>query len=571
MLSRDELLAYFQNIESSRPKRLDLRTCAPCKEKLLAAQKAMMRPRIAAVIPAFNEGERLATTVRCLLLESSAANLGHIIIVDDASTDGSAENVVRLPDPKGRSEAKIDEFANYTSRSVERYGVRLTVLRNRARSGVGLSRHRGGEFAIACGADVLAFMDAHVAIAPSEIYQLAACAIREHGIVQAACRSAALTTRWTKWGGKLVPNSQRVVGVAYNPDEPTGALLGVNACIGACYAIPIAIWQKLGGWIRHTGIWGFNEQALAIKAFFCGVPLYAYRDIAAFHYFKRRDEECPASVDDIWKSRYAVLFTCFPQDVFDRVWRPELARHYTSPVMEAFLKNPAVLAEREDFLKRRVRTDAEFFDEVLPEFKSAFVSVTPLPERAPELRAIDRWVRAPARIAQIPSEAYRAFALLDAIKPRLFLEIGSEVGGSAWLYAAACAKDATIILVDNCRCGRGPRLQALAAQLRAEGRTVHLVAANSGLDSTLAQTRGLMNGHPVDALHIDADHRYEAVKRDFELYSPLVRAGGLILLHDINTHRDGVGVPKFWAEISPGRRTEEIMHSSVKGIGAIHV
>lgn len=36
----------------------------------------------------------------------------------------------------------------------------------------------------------------------------------------------------------------------------------------------------------------------------------------------------------------------------------------------------------------------------------------------------------------------------------------------------------------------------------------------------------------IDFLHIDADHSYEGVKRDFELYSQIMSPGGIISLHD---------------------------------------
>ena len=36
----------------------------------------------------------------------------------------------------------------------------------------------------------------------------------------------------------------------------------------------------------------------------------------------------------------------------------------------------------------------------------------------------------------------------------------------------------------------------------------------------------------IDYLHIDADHSYEGVKKDFELYSKLVKPTGLISIHD---------------------------------------
>lgn len=52
--------------------------------------------------------------------------------------------------------------------------------------------------------------------------------------------------------------------------------------------------------------------------------------------------------------------------------------------------------------------------------------------------------------------------------------------------------------------------------------------------------------HPVnyldiDVLLIDADHAYDGIKRDFELWSPFVRPEGLILFHDICSCRETVG------------------------------
>ena len=39
---------------------------------------------------------------------------------------------------------------------------------------------------------------------------------------------------------------------------------------------------------------------------------------------------------------------------------------------------------------------------------------------------------------------------------------------------------------------------------------------------------------PIDLLFIDGDHEYEAVKRDFEDWSPHLREGGIIIFHDTN-------------------------------------
>jgi predicted O-methyltransferase YrrM len=38
---------------------------------------------------------------------------------------------------------------------------------------------------------------------------------------------------------------------------------------------------------------------------------------------------------------------------------------------------------------------------------------------------------------------------------------------------------------------------------------------------------------PYDLIFIDGNHTYEAVKKDFEIYSPLLSLGGIIAFHDI--------------------------------------
>jgi predicted O-methyltransferase YrrM len=64
----------------------------------------------------------------------------------------------------------------------------------------------------------------------------------------------------------------------------------------------------------------------------------------------------------------------------------------------------------------------------------------------------------------------------------------------------------------------------------------------------------MKRGGNVDFLFIDGDHRYEGVKRDFEMYSPLVRRERIIAFHDIvpEPPENVGGVPDFWNEIKHG-------------------
>jgi hypothetical protein len=59
-------------------------------------------------------------------------------------------------------------------------------------------------------------------------------------------------------------------------------------------------------------------------------------------------------------------------------------------------------------------------------------------------------------------------------------------------------------------------------------------------------------GLQIDYLHIDADHHYEGVRQDFDLYSPLVADEGVITLHDTVNHRPPCGVPRLVDELRRG-------------------
>jgi hypothetical protein len=57
------------------------------------------------------------------------------------------------------------------------------------------------------------------------------------------------------------------------------------------------------------------------------------------------------------------------------------------------------------------------------------------------------------------------------------------------------------------------------------------------------------SGIQIDYLHIDADHHYEGVKRDWQLYRTLVPDHGIITLHDTVNYRQPCGVYLLMDEI----------------------
>jgi predicted O-methyltransferase YrrM len=157
---------------------------------------------------------------------------------------------------------------------------------------------------------------------------------------------------------------------------------------------------------------------------------------------------------------------------------------------------------------------------------------------------------------QKPAEVSRLLELVAALRPRHACEIGSYNGGNLFLISQMCASRAKIVSIDidNDRLKRW-----VFPRLAGRGRSLYCINADSHLDSTRVQLERILNGHPLDFLFIDGDHSYAGVRRDFELYSPLVRSGGVIALHDIvPDHRSRPGVdtshwagevPVFWDQI----------------------
>lgn len=160
---------------------------------------------------------------------------------------------------------------------------------------------------------------------------------------------------------------------------------------------------------------------------------------------------------------------------------------------------------------------------------------------------------------------------------RTVVEIGTAKGGTFWLLCQLAADNATMISVDLVGGVHGPRDQRWATRKQLEqcGRRrqkIRLVRGDSHARTTLERTITATRGKPVDLLFIDGDHRYASVKKDFEMYSPLVRSGGLVVFHDIAEHEwDEIQVDQVWNEVKDGYVWHEFIHEEGGPWGGIGV
>ena len=86
-------------------------------------------------------------------------------------------------------------------------------------------------------------------------------------------------------------------------------------------------------------------------------------------------------------------------------------------------------------------------------------------------------------------------------------------------------------------------------RLIADGFMVDVVRGRSDDPDVYAGVKTLLNDEPLDLLHIDGAHSYEGASFDWNIYAPLVREGGLAVLHDIGTQTSQMNVKRLWEEI----------------------
>jgi cephalosporin hydroxylase len=178
---------------------------------------------------------------------------------------------------------------------------------------------------------------------------------------------------------------------------------------------------------------------------------------------------------------------------------------------------------------------------------------------------------------QVKSEIVYLCKVIQELNPKKIVEIGSASGGTLFLFAhVACPEKMVSIDLPAGSFGGGyPSWKIPLFKSLAKKKVIQLIRADSHKEETLGKTRTLLKDEKVDFLFIDGDHTYQGVKQDFQMYSPLVKKGGIVSLHDIATHdpASGCEVDRFWSEIKPTYRHIEIIEKLDQkwaGIGVLY-
>lgn len=286
--------------------------------------------KLSVIITTHNEGDEVFLT--CQDVHERAGCPVEIIVIDEGSTDGSCEN---LPDY-------------------------VKVFRNENRTGVAPARNQGA--AEATG-DALMFLDAHMRVGPGVPAKMMLAAIEKEALIvpgvaplYSPSRGATWVCRWVFKGGRL--RSRWHSGCKEDFVE-------TDCFVAPGWVLSRETWDKMGPWASSLSYWGSTEVYKSLQAKFAGVPMLAMREAITWHRFRGR---FPYSVrtSGIFKNAYAAARIIFGQEVFDKVFLPEMMQKHWGDHIEELLASDALLADCEDFDKRRVLDPKEFMEKYFP-------------------------------------------------------------------------------------------------------------------------------------------------------------------------------------------------------------
>ncbi len=373
-----------------------------------------MKPEISLVVVTLEEPEETARTVRSAL-ENTETPL-EVIVVDDHSTKHPFTPGVLPDDP------------------------RVTLLQRKKRMGLGQNKNWGAKEA---RGDTFVMTDAHMRFPPGGLDSLHKQAQELGGVVHGICRGFAddvgtgpssfqgrgaylyydpmngVNNSW-RWRPDLCPqyrpecaarsscwfNNQRKLTKDDGwcpPVTPEGGTYEVPAMLGACYAFPRDVWEKIDGTWNTFATWGFLEQQWALRCQMLGVKIYLDPRIEVMHKFWASDlkicvecrfrrhtkkgqpvdsaEVCPncggemsqahcfvrpfRTPDNPWSTNaIGCLYSSFGDDVWNEYIAPALQRVTPKHFAKWFAKlskNPLVLKRRDWLAERKVVTDEEVF------------------------------------------------------------------------------------------------------------------------------------------------------------------------------------------------------------------
>lgn len=163
-----------------------------------------------------------------------------------------------------------------------------------------------------------------------------------------------------------------------------------------------------------------------------------------------------------------------------------------------------------------------------------------------------------------------AFWLIDVVRPRTVVELGTHAGFS---FLAFCQAVQQLGLGTSCHAvdtwlgdehagfyGQNVFDTLSAVQAREFGEFSQLIRAR--FDEAVSS----FGDGTIDLLHVDGRHRYEDVAEDYSTWVPKLSDRAVVLFHDTNVRERDFGVWRFWEALRTRFPSFEFVHGHGLGI-----
>lgn len=341
---------------------------------------------VALCINSHNEGPDLLETVRSFA--SACACPLHVMIFADGTTDDSLDRIWRFYGTPKRIESAGAITADRLVGGTGHMGI--TIYHN---TGAAVGCGQAKCFLLErCGADYILHSDGHNRMIQGTVDRLARIGMFLQCVTQPAlgplhCWPDAQHGEEKPagncyYGGTMavengMPNIHQSTLV---PDRPLKRTQCVN---NSCFGYPREVVERVGGFMRYPGRWGFQEAGFSIKCWFADVRIYAVRDVVVHHryqdwwngpearaYCAERDmkRENAYTVPGWHRraNRRYLARTVFDAATWDAYWKDTFSRvdRDGDGLAEAALAASDIEAAHARFKTVKKRTDAEWFREV---------------------------------------------------------------------------------------------------------------------------------------------------------------------------------------------------------------
>ncbi len=146
-----------------------------------------------------------------------------------------------------------------------------------------------------------------------------------------------------------------------------------------------------------------------------------------------------------------------------------------------------------------------------------------------------------------------AHLIIELIKPKIIVELGTHYGVSFFSFCEAAEKYANDSYIYGVDTWSGDKQAGYYGDEVYTSVKDHLDKYHSQraqmIRCSFNEAEALFNSDSIDLIHIDGLHTYEAVKEDYDTWLPKLKDGGTFLFHDWNVKEEGFGVWKLWEEI----------------------